>query len=782
MPSARVRVTTSIRGVAQGVGFRPAVYRLAAEHGLAGWILNRSGAVELVVEGPEPTVDAFLRELPARVPPHARVTELREVNREPVSPDRALTDFTIRSSAGDPAADLVIPADLVMCPACRSDITDPHNRRCAYPFTTCTDCGPRYTIVRSLPYDRERTAMATFPLCPDCEREYRDPGDRRFRAETVTCPECGPVLTFEGVPNAHGNAASLTAGRQALADGRIVAVKGIGGFQLAVNAMDRSAVSRLRERKARPHKPLAVMAADLETARRYVRIDAAAEALLTGPAGPIVILDAHDSSGADLPLDLLSPDTRTLGMMLPTSPLHHLLFHDPEQPTAPRVFDLLVMTSGNHQGEPICITNEAAHHQLDGIADAFLTHNREIDVRNDDSVCVIRRGAPQLWRRGRGYAPSPLPLPAPLDRPALGIGADLKNAIALAYDRTLVLAPHVGDLDHPETVDALRAGAERLTRFLNRRPEVIGVDHHPDMAGTRLGRALADQAGIPAVAVQHHHAHGVACLAEHGLQSGLVLAFDGTGLGLDGSIWGAELLRITPDGFERLATFAAVPLPGGDAATLDPVRQLVARFWQAGLPPSPDWLKRLSVSDEAWNVWTTQCQRGINTVMTHAAGRLFDSVSAALGIVCGPVTYEGQPPIRLEQAARDASDAALPTIPYDMIERNGLFVVDWTPLFRMLYEAPPDVADAPVWARAVHRAVADAALRMVQYGVQGSKERTVGLTGGVFMNRILTEWTAEGLEAAGLRVLLHRQTPPNDGCIAVGQAIVAGRAEGRAEG
>jgi hydrogenase maturation protein HypF len=773
--AARIRVTSAVHGVVQGVGFRPALYRLAVAHGLAGWIRNRPDAVELVLEGAAQAVAACLAALPGALPPRARVAAVTEVERRPVAPAEALRDFTIRRGAPDASGNLVIPADLALCPACRAELDNPADRRWAYPFTTCTDCGPRYTVVRALPYDRERTTMAPFTLCADCAREYADPADRRFHAETLACPACGPTLRYlgPGMPPREGPAA-LAAARAALAAGHILAVKGIGGFQLAVDATNRSAVARLRARKMRPHKPLAVMAADIETAARYAVVDAAARALLSGPEAPIVILDLRDPPPPGAALDLLAPDTRTLGLMLPTSPLHHLLFHGGAG--TERRFELLVMTSGNRRGEPICTTDADAQRALGAIADAYLTHDRVIDARNDDSVCVIRRGAPQVWRRGRGFAPSPLPLPVPLRRPALGIGGDIKNAFALAYGRTLVLAPHVGDLDYIDTVDALRDAVERLMRFLNRRPEALGLDCHPDMAGTRLGRRMARELGIPTVAVQHHVAHAVACLAEHGLETGLALAFDGTGYGTDGAMWGAELLEIRPDGFRRLATFAAAPLPGGDAATLDPVRQLVARFAHAGLEPSAAWMRRLGISAAEWDAWARQAARGINTLYTHSAGRVLDSVCVALGLAPRPVTYEGQPPIRLEQAARAAAAAcALPGAPFTLSEQADMLHVDWTPLFEALYRAQPSPDAAPAWARAVHSAVVDAAWKMVEYGMARSPVRAVALTGGVFMNRVLTDWTAERLERSGLRVLLHRETPPNDGCIAAGQAIMAGR-------
>lgn len=775
MQSVSTRRTVDLTGVVQGVGLRPSVYRLAVEAHLGGWVQNRMGAVRLTLEGPPETVAAFLRDLPARLPAPARVEKIIPVFEEILA--EAPRPFVILKSVAGEEAEVLIPADLAMCPDCRAEILDPADRHYGYPFTSCTRCGPRYTVLTAMPYDRERTTLAKFPLCEACRREYDDPADRRFHAESTACPACGPqwVLTDSCGTRVPGD--PLRRARQALSEGRLLAVRGIGGFLLVVDAFNREALARLRERKRRPHKPLAVMAPDLETVRRYGEVSPALARLLETPEAPIAIMEVRrePTGRPGLPLDLISPDTGTLGVMLPTTPLQQLLFaplrDDPVPP-----FELLVMTSGNQRGEPICIRNDEAWSRLDGIADLFLVHDREINLRNDDSVCVLQGGAPQVWRRGRGYAPTPIRLGRPLERCVLAMGADMKNAIAVAYGDRVVLSPHIGDLDSPEALDGFEQVVRTLPYFLDRRPEAVAVDLHPDMQATRRGRILADQGGLPVVEVQHHHAHAAACLAEHGLREGLALVMDGTGWGPDGTVWGAELLDVRAGGFTRCATFAPVRLPGGDRAVRQPVRQLVARFVEAGLEISDAWRERLGVTEEEVTVWTRQCRQSLNAPLSHAAGRVFDAFSVLLGCAPDTVTYEGQPAIRLEAAAAGGRKGEFPDIPFGTREVEGMLQIDWSPAFRMLSESARDGArPSSQVAMAVHCAIVRAAKAMVVYGLGRTKGRVIALSGGVFMNRILNDLLVPELEERGLTVLRHRQVPPGDGGLALGQAVVAGR-------
>ena len=767
--------TFDLTGIVQGVGLRPTVYRLAEEAGLCGWVQNRSGLVRLRLEGDARTVEAFLRRLPHALPPNARLDTVSEIESGILAEGEVSSVFRILPSEMSGCPTVVIPADLALCADCRREVLDPLNRRYGYAFTTCTRCGPRYTVVESMPYDRERTTLSVFPLCPDCRAEYAEPRDRRFHAESIACPRCGPRLTLHG---ADGDALSgdpLREARASLARGGIVAVRGVGGFLLAANAFDCGALQTLRARKRRPHKPFAVMAADVAAVRRFCEVPPAAEALLTSPEAPIVILDVLPEAVREgrLPLGLLTPDAPTLGVMLPTSPLHLLLLAplagDPVPP-----FELLVMTSGNRGGEPLCLSNAEAYERLGGIADLFLCHGREINLRADDSLAVLQRGAPQLWRRARGYAPNAILLSRPLRRCVLAMGAELKNAVAVGFDDRVVASPHIGDLETPEALDSLERVTHALTQFLGRRPDVLAVDFHPDMHATRLGRRLATELGLPVVEVQHHHAHAAAVFAEHGVESGLALVMDGTGLGPDGTIWGAEVLAVNPDGYKRLATFAPVPLPGGDAAVRRPARQVIARWAEAGVEPSGGMLLRLGVSAEEAAVWRQQCRSGLHAPLTHAAGRVFDAFSALLGFAPETVTYEGQSAIRLEAAAQAALRRDTPQLPFAKVEREGMLFIDWREAFALLADPKVTAGRESEWALSVHRAIAEAARIMINFGLSQDPARSVALSGGVFMNRILNDLLVPRLEAEGVRVLLHRRVPPNDGCIAVGQAVVAG--------
>jgi hydrogenase maturation protein HypF len=771
-----VRRTFELRGTVQGVGFRPALYRLARAAGLKGSVQNRRGFVRLVIEGPAADLDRFMLALPERLPAPARIEDVREPDPpRRVRPADAAADFVIEDSGGEGRMEVLIPPDIAVCDACMAEVFDPAARRHGYPFATCAQCGPRYTVVRDMPYDRDRTSMAAFPLCAACRAEYDDPADRRFHAETIACPRCGPTLRAARPDGSPLPGDPLRAARAALARGEIVAVRGIGGFLLAVDAFNPAAIARLRERKRRPHKPLAVMARDLAAIRRCCgAVDDAAAAELQSAARPILILDAG-AAPVRPPLEALSPDSDTLGVMLPTSPLHALLFVPLAGDPTPS-FELLVMTSGNRRSEPICIANDEAFERLADIADLFLVHDREIELRNDDSLCVLRPDGPQVWRRARGYAPAPLRVSPPLTRAVLAMGAEVKSAIAFGVDDRIVCSPHIGDLETPEALDAIESVAARLPRFLERAPEAVAVDLHPDMHATLLGRRLAAEQGLPVVAVQHHAAHAAACLGEAGLESGLVLAFDGHGLGADGAIWGAELIELCPDGWRRLATFRSAPLPGADAAVRRPARQLVARWTAAGIAAGPAWTAALGLSPDEEAAWAAQAAAGLNTPRTHAAGRVFDAVSAALGTAPGSITYEGQAAVRLETAARRAARATRCPLPsFTAAEVEGLLTIDWSPLFAALHEAGPGGLPAAACAFAFHSAVAEACEVMVQYGLSVSGERTVGLSGGVFMNRLLGDMLENRLRKRGVRVVTHHRTPPNDGCIAYGQAIVAGR-------
>ncbi len=759
-------LTCHISGIVQGVGFRPTITNLANQHGIGGWIQNTTNGVTLQLEGGNPQqLRDFLSMLPDRIPPLAHITSISHAEeghrtREPSRP------FTIRPSETNAATAISIPTDLATCDACLAEIFDPQERRYGYPFTTCTNCGPRYTVVDTMPYDRENTSLAPFPLCDACHREYVTPSDRRFHAESLACPDCGPSLQ---VLNASGDACqgpSLQLARHALQEGKIVAVMGLGGFLLAVDATNKSAIHNLRIRKKRPHKPLAIMMPDLAHVQACGSVSPTARACLTSPRAPIVILDTTPS--CDLPVDLLSPDTSALGVMLPTTPLHHLLLSplsgDPVPP-----FRALVMTSGNRHAEPICLTPAEAIDRLNGIADLFLVHNRNINLRCDDSLVAIQGALPQIWRRARGYAPEHLQLPSPLPCTTLAMGADLKNTIALGWESHACLSPHIGDLRNLHTNQAQERLTSQLTAFLGHAPEAVVVDLHPDMESTRQGERLATEWDLPLHRIQHHHAHAAACLAEHGYCEGLALVFDGTGYGPDGTIWGAELLEIANGRSTRLATFAPTPLPGGDAAIRHPVRQLTSRLLHVDSELRSERLRRLSVTAQQQEIWETQCRNGIHAPLTHAAGRLFDSVAALLQLAPDHISYEGQAAIRLEACAQTTPSTPL-SLPFDMHHTSdGLLQIDWTPLFDKLLQQPDPAAEAAHWARAFHLAVAEAAYQMVMHATSISTYRHIALTGGVFMNRLLTSLILKMLADEGLTPLIHQSLPPNDAAISFGQ-------------
>lgn len=769
----RIRATYDIFGIVQGVGFRPSVYRVARAEGLSGWVQNRSGCVRLCLVGDGRAVNGFIRRMETIAPRQARVDRVERIESHAVQDDEFGGAFQIVESTGTDALDVTMPSDLAICADCQHEIQDPRARRYNYAFTTCTNCGPRYTVVDAMPYDRERTTMVDFPLCEACRREYEDPENRRFHAESLACPTCGPELTLltdtgdlvEGDPMAHV--------RQRIAAGDIVAVKGIGGFLLTCDAHNQRTLERLRAAKTRPAKPFAVMARDVAAARTYCSIDAETEQILCSPEAPIVLLPqrARLSGGAS---DLLAPDVDTLGVMLPTSPLHFMLFGDPADRNGVS-FDLLVMTSGNRGGEPICTTNEEALERLAGMADCFLIHNRRINLRNDDSLVAYHGGAPQVWRRARGYAPNAIRVAAPIDPCVLAMGAELKSTVALGMGHDVVLSPHIGDLETPEAIDGFDQIVECLPEFLRRDPRAIAVDLHPDMHSSRRGRAIASERGLSICDVQHHHAHAAACLGEHGREEGLALVFDGTGLGTDGTIWGAELLEVQSGRFRRLATFAGVPLPGGDAAVKKPGRQAAARLLAAGVTVDDAMRRRLALDAEELAVLQHQCTKGINAPITHAAGRLFDAFSALLGLPPLRISYEGQAAIICETVAgRCVEGTRGKVVPFALSEENGMLSVDWADAFRMMADTGYGCGEGDVWALAFHEAVAAAAMAMVEYGFAHSPFRSVALSGGVFMNRRLTRPVAAGLNELGAEALIHRTVPPNDGGISFGQAIIAG--------
>jgi hydrogenase maturation protein HypF len=756
--AARVRVRARVEGTVQGVGFRPFVYRLASELELSGHVLNDSRGVLLEVEAAAPTVDRFLERLSAEAPPLARVE--RVLTDELPSTGQRGFSILASPSAGEPSAP--VTADSATCEDCLAELFDPADRRYRYPFVNCTNCGPRFTIVRGVPYDRPLTTMAGFDMCAACRAEYEDPSDRRFHAQPNACPDCGPsARLLDSRARAVGDVDAVRAAAAALVEGAVVAVKGLGGFHLACRADHETAVAGLRARKHREDKPFALMAAGLPAVRRLVRTEPDDEALLVSRERPIVLMRRRPDANVAEAVAPLSPD---LGVMLPYSPLHHLLLADAEVS--------LVMTSGNVSDEPIAYRDEDALERLSGIADLFLVHDRPIETRTDDSVlrtaAVGGQRRPLLLRRSRGYVPASLGLPVPAASHLLACGAELKNTFCLAKGERAWIGHHVGDLRNFETLCSFADGIEHFKRLFAVEPEVIAHDLHPEYLSTKYAHDLDD---VRLIGVQHHHAHLAACLAEHG-DAGPALGaiYDGTGYGTDGAVWGGELLHGDLERFERVGHLLPVRMPGGEAAIRQPWRMACA-WLVAALERSPDIPAALAhtVRAEAWHQVASLARSGLASPLTTSAGRLFDAVAALCG-VRAEVTYEGQAAVELEALCDPAEAGAYPL---PLAWEAGRQVLDARPTVLALADEVAGGVRAPVAAARFHNTLAIATATACEAAADRLGTRTVVLSGGVFQNRRLLEGTAERLAAAGLRVLTPRLVPPNDGGIAYGQAAVA---------
>ncbi len=762
----------------QGVGFRPFVYNLAQRMGLDGWVLNHSGGVDIEAEGPPETVDAFVAALRDEAPPLARIESLEA---EPIPVD-GYERFEIRHSEAQEGRYQLISPDVATCPDCVGELFDPADRRYRYPFINCTNCGPRFTIIEDIPYDRPKTTMRVFPLCDDCREEYEDPVDRRFHAQPNACPECGPRVWLVESPDSEtphaSKEAALARAKALLLEGGILAVKGLGGFHLACDATNPEAVARLRDRKRRPHKPFAVMVSSPEEARRYCELPPEAAELLRSPQCPIVLLDRLPEAEDAPPIAAaVAPHQKTLGLMVPYTPLHHILLRDVGRP--------LVMTSGNVSEEPIAKENEEALHRLATLADAFLLHDRDIYARYDDSVVQVVGAAVQPVRRARGYAPFPVRMPfeAP---PILAVGPLLKNTFCFTRDEYAFLSQHVGDMENLETLAHYEAALETYRHLFRIRPERVVADLHPDYLTTRFAADYAAEHDLPEpLQVQHHHAHIAACLADNGWQpeQGPVIgvALDGTGYGTDGAIWGGEWLIAGYGDFRRAAHLEYLPLPGGDAAIREPWRIAAAYVYallgahdlpaQLLLPPDPaggrePGLQRKRIKE----LLIRQIDRGINTPSTSSMGRLFDAVSALLG-VCRETSYEAQAAIELEQVAAPIRPDVEP-YPFEVERGEEGDVVRLAPLFRALLEEVERETPVPEVSLRFHVTVAGMVVRVAGRLREETGIETVALSGGVFQNRLLLELLVPRLEAAGFEILLHRQVPPNDGGVSLGQAVV----------
>lgn len=751
----RIRITAE--GIVQGVGFRPFIYSLARRHELSGFVLNNPRGVWIEVEGEESALKAFSQGIQREAPPLARIERL-EMER---LPRVGFQDFEIRESRGDSERLVLISPDVSICPACLRELFDPKDRRYRYPFINCTHCGPRFTIIVDVPYDRDKTTMKIFPMCPDCRREYEDPSDRRFHAQPNACPICGPQMRLLDRSGAPVEGDPFQRAAEHLKAGGILAVKGLGGFHLACDARKEEAVAMLRTRKAREEKPLALMVPDLQAAQYIGFIGPEERELLLHPRRPIVLLrkrpDADIASG-------VAPHQHTFGAMLPYTPLHHLLLSEAQIP--------LVMTSGNLSKEPIAYRDEEAFERLRGIADGFLVHNRAIHMRCDDSVSRVFRGREMILRRSRGYVPQPITLPIRSDRHILACGPHLKNTFCLVRGQQAFVSHHIGDLENVETLRSFEEGIQHFQRLFAIQPEVVAYDLHPDYLATKYALALPD---LLKIGVQHHHAHIVSCLADNGLNREVIgVAFDGTGYGTDGRIWGGEFLLADGANFERVAHLQYIPMPGGEAAIKAPWRMAASylyrifgeRFLDLNLP----FVRTLDRA--AWELLRIALKRGINCPETSSIGRLFDAVSALLGIRPERIRYEGQAAIELENTVDETCEESY-TLTIVEQEPNGPRIINPTGMIQEIVEDIEQGHPIPRLAARFHNAVA----RMVEDICVDIWDRTglqeVALSGGVFQNMILLERTVQRLEQRGFTCYTHHQVPPNDGGMSLGQAMVA---------
>ena len=731
------RVRIQLRGIVQGVGFRPFVHHLASRLELGGYVLNSSAGLVIEVEGDSAAIDRFVSSIREEAPPLAWIQEMHVTELDALGD----TAFTIRPSVAKTGEFALISPDVATCAECLGDVAEPANRRFGYPFTNCTNCGPRYTIIRDIPYDRPKTTMADFRMCAACQAEYDDPGNRRFHAQPNACPVCGPRLSAE-----------IEEAQRRLAAGEILAIKGLGGFHLACDARNAEAVERLRARKKRSDKPFALMVRDLASAETICEVLEADREALVSARRPIVIMRRRHK--LKLVPTGIAPGNRTLGVMLPYTPLHHLLF-------AGALYDALVMTSGNLSEEPIVVSHQEAHERLGGVADWFLTHNRDIYMRTDDSVVRTFEGRERVMRRSRGYAPQTLDLGRTVPE-LLACGGELKNAFCLTKGRHAILSQHIGDLENYETLVFFEETLANLKKLFRVEPKAVAHDLHPLYLSTKYALELD---GLTKIGVQHHHAHIVSCMAENGLSGEVVgVAFDGTGYGTDGAIWGGEFLVAGYGGFTRRAHLRYVPLPGGDAAVREPWRSALAHLTDTFGGEAPFD----GAPEERVRVVRRMISTGVNTVPTSSCGRLFDAVAAIIGLR-QEVNFEGQAAIELEMIAEEANQDRYPFA----IADTDPWQVDFRPAIECIArEAVQGRPQAAISAQ-FHNTLAGATVEVCRRIGRESGLQRVCLSGGTFQNMRLLGSVVAGLRGHGLEVYLHARVPPNDGGIALGQAAIA---------
>ncbi|MFC1900534.1 carbamoyltransferase HypF [Chloroflexota bacterium] len=754
------QIYISVRGVVQGVGFRPFVYQLATRYNLKGWVCNTSEDVRIEVQGDADKIEQFLNDLTEKAPPRASIdnvstTQLPET-------DRKYKKFEIRDSIAEEGKYQLVSPDIATCPDCLSEILDPEDRRYRYPFTNCTNCGPRFTIIEDIPYDRPKTTMRNFKMCPECQREYDNPLDRRFHAQPNACPVCGPelqLLDSEGKSIETDDAIITTA--RLLQEGSIIAVKGLGGFLLACDATNESAINLLRQRKMRPTKPLAVMVASIDEAREHCYVNTEEENLILSPESPIVLMKWKDSSPVSA---AMAPGLKYLGVMLAYTPLHHLLLRETVLP--------LVMTSGNLSEEPIAKDNDEAVTRLSGIADYFLVHNRDIYARYDDSVTLVEKDTPQIVRRARGYAPYPVHLGFD-SKQILACGAEEKNTFCLTRDDYAFVSQHIGDMDNLETLESYENTIELYKKLFRIEPTILTHDMHPEYMSTRYAKE-ATPGDITLIPVQHHHAHIVSCMADNGIDTPVIgVAFDGTGYGTDGAIWGGELMIADYKGFTRAGQLEYLPLPGGALAIKKPYRTaigyLLALLGEDVLDYDLSLLKQTDRTE--LDIIRKQVENKLNSPLTSSCGRLFDAISALIG-VRREIDYEAQAAIELEMLACESQDYT-GSYPFSATGQSDLYVVELKDLFSAIIDDLQSGIGQATIASRFHNSIARMILDVCLKISESSGIDRVALSGGVFQNRLLLSKTIDLLENSGLEVFTHRQVPTNDGGISLGQAVIA---------
>ena len=764
----------SVRGVVQGVGFRPFVYGLATKYNLKGWVCNTSEDVKIEIEGETEAIEQFKLELQTKAPPLAHIEGIAISYHPPIG----YKSFEIRSSIAEEGKYQLISPDIATCQACLSELLDLNNRRYRYPFTNCTNCGPRFTIIEDIPYDRPKTTMRYFQMCHQCRKEYHNPLDRRFHAQPNACPKCGPkveLVDAQGKPVASLD--PIATASQLLRGGSIIAIKGLGGFLLACDATNKAVVKTLRERKRRWFKPFAIMVTDMAEVKKHCYVSPEEERLLTSPQSPIVLTRWKENSPVSREV---APNLAYLGIMLPYTPLHHILLRDTRLP--------LVMTSGNISEEPIANDNDEALRRLKGIADYFLIHNRDIYSRYDDSVAMVERGTNQLVRRARSYAPYPITLPFKTKQ-VLGCGAEMKNTFCLTRDNYAFLSQHIGDMENVETLEHFGNTICLYKRLFRIEPEVVAYDLHPDYLATMYAQELSES-GMKVIPVQHHHAHIASCMADNGLQSPVIgVAFDGTGMGADGHIWGGEFMIADYKSFSRLGHLEYLPLPGGDAAIKRPYRTAIGYILSLLGENALGGLAFMEqVNEVEAEIIKHQIERGLNSPLTSSMGRLFDAVSALIDIR-GRIDYEGQAAVELEMAAytchceeRDSSltpgtsskiSADNESYPYNITKDNGMKIIKLRePLQAIVEDLKQGSSKARISIR-FHNTIARMTSQVCRLIASETGIYQVALSGGVFQNRLLLNKTASLLEKSGFQVFIHRQVPCNDGGISLGQAVIA---------